>query len=187
MIICQPRNGLLLKELLESAFDWKQPTAIRYPNIPTDEPNYPLSKRPLGKGEILERGTDVALIALGHMNEIALEVGQLLAKEGIAASIVDPIFLKPLDTELLTNIFMSHPYIATIEEHSLSGGMGMILNSFAFRNGFSNIQMRNFGIPDIYLQQGTHKEMLASVGLDAESIARQILKDYAEVTIELPI
>lgn len=187
MIICQPRNGLLLKELLESAFDWKQPTAIRYPNIPTDEPNYPLSKRPLGKGEILERGTDVALIALGHMNEIALEVGQLLAKEGIAASIVDPIFLKPLDTELLTNIFMSHPYIATIEEHSLSGGMGMILNSFAFRNGFSNIQMRNFGIPDIYLQQGTHKEMLASVGLDAESIARQILKDYAEVTRELPI
>lgn len=180
MVICQPRNGHLLKELLESAFAWKQPTAIRYPNIPTEEPNLPIYKRPLGKGEILERGTDVALIALGHMTEIALEVGRILAKEGIAASIIDPIFLKPLDTELFTNIFMSHPYIATIEEHAVNGGMGMIFNTFAIRNGFSNIQMRNFGIPDVYLQQGTHKEMLASIGLDAESIAQQIIKDYVE-------
>lgn len=180
MVICQPRNGHLLKELLESAFDWKLPTVIRYPNISTDEPNSPIHTRPFGKGEILERGTDVALIALGHMAEIACEAAELLAKEGISASVIDPIFLKPLDTEMLSDIFLSHPYVATIEEHALSGGMGMILNTFALQNGFSNVQIRNFGIPDIYLQQGTHKEMLASIGLDAESIARQILKDYAE-------
>lgn len=181
MVVCQPRNGHLLKELLESAFDWKLPAVIRYPNIPTEEPNLPLNKRPLGKGEILERGTDVALIALGHMTEIAFEVSHLLAKEGIAASIVDPIFLKPLDTELLTNIFMSHPYIATIEEHAVNGGMGTILNTFAVRNGFSSLQIRNFGIPDVYIHQGAHREMLASIGLDAESIALQIIKDYAQV------
>lgn len=180
MVICQPRDGHVLKELMESAFDWNQPTAIRYPNIAIDEPDLPIQKRMLGKGEILARGTDVALIALGHMAEIAFEVRQLLAKEGISATIIDPVFIKPLDTELLTNIFMSHPYIATIEEHAVNGGMGTILNTFAIRNGFSNIQIRNFGIPDVYIHQGNHKEMLASIGLDPESIAQQIIKDYAE-------
>ncbi|NGX37466.1 MAG: 1-deoxy-D-xylulose-5-phosphate synthase [Chlamydiae bacterium] len=180
MVICQPRNGHVLKELLESAFAWKRPTAIRYPNMGTEEPDLPIQKRKLGKGEILEKGTDVALIALGHMCSIALDVRALLAQEGISATVVDPIFVKPLDTELLTNVFMSHKYVATIEEHAVNSGLGVLINTFCVRNGFSDVEMHNFGIPETFLHQGGHKEMLASIGLDPESIAAQILKDYAE-------
>ena len=180
MVICQPRNGHLLKELLESAFDWKQPTAIRYPNMGTEEPDMPIQKRKLGKGEILEKGTDVALIALGHMCTTALEIRMLLAQEDISASVVDPIFVKPLDSELLANVFMSHKVVVTIEEHAVNSGLGVLINTFCVRNGFSDVSMYNFGIPETFLHQGGHKEMLASIGLDAKSIAAQIAKDYVE-------
>jgi len=183
MVICQPRNGHVLKELLESAFDWKRPTAIRYPNMGTEEEDLPIQKRTFGKGELLEKGTDIALIALGHMVKTAFEVRTLLEKEGISCSIIDPVFVKPLDSELLADVFLSHKCIVTIEEHAVNAGMGVILNTFAMRNQFTNIPIFNFGIPETFFHQGNHKQLLQSLGLDPESIAQQILKDYAEENI----
>jgi 1-deoxy-D-xylulose-5-phosphate synthase len=180
MVICQPRNGQLLKELLESAFTYERPTAIRYPNMATEEGTDPLQKRELGKGEILKEGKEIALIALGHMTEVALEVRELLAAEGLQVTVVDPIFVKPLDTDLLADILMSHTFVATIEEHAVNAGLGLIFNSFAMRNGFQNVHVRNFGIPETFLDHGSHGALLKKIGLDAPSIARQILKDYAE-------
>ncbi len=180
MVICQPRDGHLFKELLESAFHFGLPTAIRYPNMATEERNAHLQKRELGKGEILAHGNDIALISLGHMNRTALEVRLLLAQEGISATVVDPIFVKPLDSELFYDILMSHKYLVTIEEHALSGGFGMLFNSFMIRNGFGHLPILNFGIPDAFVEQGTYKELISGLGLDAESIARQICKAYFE-------
>lgn len=181
MVICQPRDGHLLKELLESAFGFGRPTAIRYPNMATEESQAPLQKRELGKGEILQHGTEIAIIALGHMARTALEVRSLLAKEGISATVVDPIFVKPLDSELFYDILTSHKCVVTLEEHAVSSGFGLIFNSFVMRNGFGHIQVLNFGIPDAFIDQGTYKELIADIGLDAESIARQIVKAYSEV------
>src|SRR3989339_1721820 len=114
MVICQPRNGKVLKELLESAFSWNRPTAIRYPNMATEEGNDELKSRPLGKGEILAEGKEVLLIGLGHMTLIALTVQEKLKAYGIDATVVDPIFVKPLDTDLFLKLLSSHPYIVTI-------------------------------------------------------------------------
>lgn len=180
MAICQPRDGHLLKELLESAFSWGLPTAIRYPNMATEENQAPIRRRELGKGEVLAHGSDIAIIGLGHMCRTALEVRTLLAKEGISATIIDPIFVKPLDSELFYDILTSHKCIVTLEEHALSGGFGMIFNSFVVRNGFGHLQILNFGIPDAFIEQGTYKELIADLGLDAETIARQIRKAYSE-------
>jgi len=181
MVIAQPRDGHVLKELLENAFDWQRPTVIRYPNIETEEPPLSIEKRALGKGEILQKGTDIALITLGHMCNVGFEVSKLLQKEGISATVVDPVFVKPLDSELLTDIFMSHSCVVTIEEHAINSGLGMVINSFAVRNNLSDVPLLNFGIPETFFHQGGHKEMLASLGLDPLSIAQQILKDYAKV------
>lgn len=179
MVICQPRDGHLLKELLESAFNWGRPTAIRYPNLSTDEPALPLQKRELGVAELLHSGQEIALIGLGHMCATALEVKELLAKEGFNATVVDPIFVKPLDTELLSDILMTHALVVTIEEHSVNAGFGMIFNSFAIRNGFQKNQILNFGIPEMYVEQGTQKELLLEIGLDAASIAQKILNELS--------
>src|ERR1700733_10456673 len=73
MIITQPRNGHVLRELLESAFMWGRPAAIRYPNMATEEFDQPLMPREIGKGEVLVEGSQILLIGLGHMNNTALK------------------------------------------------------------------------------------------------------------------
>jgi 1-deoxy-D-xylulose-5-phosphate synthase len=181
MVICQPRDGHVLKELMESAFQWKRPTAIRYPNMATVESNLPLQTREVGSAEILVQGKQIALIALGHMSEIALKVREILKNHGIEATVIDPVFVKPLDSDLFCSILGSHPYIVTIEEHALSGGFGMIFNNFMVKNKFSQTQVLNFGIPDTFLEQGSHKELLQEIGLTPESIAQQILLEFSSL------
>jgi 1-deoxy-D-xylulose-5-phosphate synthase len=180
MVICQPRDGHVLKELLESAFSWNRPTAIRYPNMATEERDAPLVKRELGTAEILAEGKEIALIALGHMCHTALAVREILAKEGISATVIDPVFAKPLDTDLFCRILLTHKCAVTIEEHSLSAGLGSIFNSFVVRNGFLNVQVLNFGIPDAFIEHGSHKELITELGLTPEAIALKILQHYAE-------
>jgi 1-deoxy-D-xylulose-5-phosphate synthase len=179
MVISQPRNGHLLKELLESALSFEQPTAIRYPNLPTEEPDLPVKYRPIGKAEALVKGHHLAIIALGHKCDTALEVKTLLEKEEIYPTIIDPIFIKPLDHELLYHTFMTHSLIVTIEEHSLKGGFGQIMNSFAIEHGFSHLNILNIGIPDTYVDHGSHQDLTKEVGLDAHSIAEKILEHFS--------
>ncbi len=179
MVICQPRNGQLLKELLESAFSWGRPCAIRYPNLPTEEPLLPLQKRELGLAEMLHSGQEIALIALGHMCATALEVRDILLREGFNPTVIDPVFVKPLDSELFYDILMTHKMVITMEEHSVNAGFGMIVNSFAMRNGFQSTQILNFGVPETYVDQGTQKELLSEIGLNAETMAEKILQELS--------
>jgi 1-deoxy-D-xylulose-5-phosphate synthase len=179
MVIAQPRDGKVLTELLESAFSYGRPTAIRYPNINAEEPSGPFQRRELGKGELIVKGKDVLIIALGHMCHMALKVRQLLESDGIEASVLDPIFVKPLDTELLCQLLMTHQKVITIEENSLQNGLGAIINHFLLSNGYSSVQVANFGVPETFVQQGSHKELLDEIGLTPEkitaSIKRQLL------------
>lgn len=179
MVICQPRDGHMLKELLESAFFWERPTAIRYPNMATEDSDTPLVKREMGMGEILVEGRQLAIIALGHTCQTALKIRELLLPYGIEATVIDPIFVKPLDTELFCSILSTHKCIVTLEEHSVNAGLGMIFNSFLVRNKFTHISVLNFGIPDTFLEQGSHKELIEEIGLNPESIAQQILSEFS--------
>jgi 1-deoxy-D-xylulose-5-phosphate synthase len=180
MVIAQPRNGHLLKELLQSALLWEKPTAIRYPNLETEEPEIPLQYRTFGRGEVLVQGHSLLLIALGHHCETALQVRDLLLLTGIDATIVDPIFIKPLDTELFNHQLLTHSFVVTIEEHAVNAGLGMIFNSFLVQNGWKEVEVLNFGIPDRFIQFGTNTELLKEIGLDAQSIASRILQEWPQ-------
>lgn len=170
MVICQPRNGHVLKELLESSFSWGRPSAIRYPNIVTEEGDRPITLRELGKGEVISEGQDILIIALGHMISTAMQVKEMLTKNGINATVLDPIFVKPLDSELLCSLLIDHQRIVTIEEHSVISGMGSIINNFLMSNGYSNVQVINFGIPESFIEQGSHTELLDDLGLTPKKI-----------------
>ena len=178
MVICQPRNGQMLKELMESAFSWNCPTAIRYPNMVTEDSDYTLAKQELGKGEVLAEGNDILIIGLGHMCLTALKVREALAKEGISACVMDPIFVKPLDKEQLSHLLKTHRRLVTIEEHSLAGGMGSIINNFLMTNGFQNTRVLNLGIPEIFVHQGSHAELTNELGLTPEKITKSILEHF---------
>lgn len=178
MIITQPRNGHLLKELLESAFTWGRPTSIRYPNMTTEEADLPLQYRELGKGEVLAEGNDLLIIGLGHMNNTALQVRELLKAKGLCATVMDPIFIKPLDTELICKLLVTHTRIVTIEEHSLISGLGSILNNFLMSQGYSNIQVLNFGVPEAFIEQGSHAQLVNELGLTPEKMTQKIIHHF---------
>lgn len=179
IVIAQPRSGKIFKELLLSSFDWKTPVAIRYPNLPTDDSSDEVKKRPFGKGEIISQGKDIAIIALGHKVYTALEAKELLAKKGIDVTVIDPIFIKPLDVDLLYKICTTHEYIVTLEEHSLQGGLGEVINSYIIKNQFTHLKVLNIGIEDIYIEQGNYALLTKQHRLDAENIAKQIFEEFS--------
>ncbi|MBA3815740.1 MAG: 1-deoxy-D-xylulose-5-phosphate synthase [Parachlamydiaceae bacterium] len=179
MVICQPRNGHVLKELLESCFSWGRPAAIRYPNMVTEEQNSSIMHRELGKGEIISEGEDILIIGLGHMTSTALQVKELLAnKNGICVTVLDPIFIKPLDSELLFKLLLTHQRIVTIEEHSVVSGMGSIINNFLMTQGYGNIQVINFGIPESFIEQGSHAELLDELCLTPQKIHARLAAHF---------
>ena len=175
LIITQPRDGHTLKELLESALDWESPVAIRYPNLSTEDSSAPKKKRLIGKGDILSEGREIVIISLGHMSSIALDVKKRLLTNQINAMVIDPVFIKPLDTELLSLACAEAKLIVTIEEHALNGGLGSIINHFILHTGCSQAKVLNFGIPDRLISHGSHKDLLKSLGLSPENISRIIL------------
>lgn len=178
MIIAQPRNGHVLRELLDSAFSWKRPAAIRYPNLVAEDPDLPIKPRELGKGEILAEGEDILILALGHMNKIALEIRDALAETGQFVTVVDPVFVKPLDVELICRLLLTHQKVVTIEEHSVMSGLGSIVNNFLMRQGFSQVQVLNCGIPEIFVDHGSHKDLLNEIGLTSEKIIKQMIAHF---------
>lgn len=179
MVITQARNGQLLKELLESSFSWKKPSAIRYPNLPTEEGDKPLQHRELGKGEVLEEGREILIIGLGHMTNTALEVSEILKGKGHSPTVVDPIFVKPLDSDLLHKLLMTHDKIITIEEHSITGGLGASISHFLITNDLTNVQVSNFGIADEYVGHGSYDALIEELGLKPEQIANKVFEDFS--------
>lgn len=178
MVITQPRNGHVLKELMESSFSWGRPAAIRYPNMATEESNEPLQHRPLAKGEVISEGEDILIIGLGHMVYTGMQIKEMLGNAGINATVLDPVFVKPLDTELLCKLLVTHQRIVTIEEHSLVSGMGSIINNFLMTQGYSNIQVANFGIPETFVEQGSHAELMNELGLTPQKIFQRIAVQF---------
>ncbi|MCH9613899.1 MAG: 1-deoxy-D-xylulose-5-phosphate synthase [Chlamydiia bacterium] len=176
MVIAQPRDGHVLKELLESAFTYNRPTAIRYPNLATEEYDAPIRKRPLGQAEVMVSGEDLCILSLGHTVKTALKVRDGL---GSNATVIDAVFAKPLDSDLLLDILSSHKYLITIEEHALSGGFGSIINTFVLRNGLSHLQVLNFGIPDTFVEHGKHQNLVDSLGMSAEQIVKKVKQEFS--------
>ncbi len=176
LVIAQPRNGRLLKELLLTARSSSRPFAIRYPNRETsEEKDLPEQVRTIGTGEILIKGEKVLLLPLGSMAATAFEVRRLLCQKGISPTIIDPIFVKPLDEKLLRETIPSHDLVVTIEEHSLQGGFGSIVNHFCLHQFDQLPHILNIGLPDRFVQHGSNSDLLKETGLDAESISQKIL------------
>lgn len=170
MVIAQPRDGDILKDLLESAFSWKRPVSIRYPNAETLETGRKIQKREFGRAEVLSSGSGILIIGLGSMAYTALAVKEELTAFGINATVVDPIFIKPLDSDLIADLLLTHSTIVTIEEHSLISGLASIINHHLLSNGFQDVQSINFGVPETFIEQGKLSDLLDEIGLTTKKI-----------------
>lgn len=176
LVVSAPKDENELQHLLYTAIKSGRPMAIRYPRslglgVKLDEELKPI---PIGKGEIVKYGKDVAILAIGAMVAPALEAAQELAASGIDAAVVNARFAKPLDSELVTELVSHIKRIVTIEENTLSGGFGNSISDLLQKSGVSNIQVKSIGLPDDFIEQGTQAMLRAKYGLDARGIARQV-------------
>jgi 1-deoxy-D-xylulose-5-phosphate synthase len=182
LIIAAPKDENELQHLLYTAVQSEHPMAIRYPRgsgvgVKLDAE---LRQIPIGKGEILRQGKDVAILAIGTTVAPALEAARALADKGIEATVVNARFAKPLDAELITDLAGRIKRLVTVEENALSGGFGNGIIDLLQQSGISEIRVKTIGIPDEFVEHGSQSRLRANYGLDAEGIARQVLELFSK-------
>jgi 1-deoxy-D-xylulose-5-phosphate synthase len=179
MIIAAPMDEIDLRNLMYTAQldDIKQPFSIRYPRgcgIKSDWKK-PFEKIKIGQGRILSEGEDIAILTIGKTGVFALKAVADLARKGISAAHYDMRFVKPLDGELLTEIFEKFETVVTVEDGTIRGGFGSAVLEFMAENGFSN-KIKILGVPDKFIDHGTPDDLYNECGIDTQGITESVLK-----------
>lgn len=180
LTVAAPMDGDELRNMLYTArFIKDGPISIRYPKAETEYKSQKgaFEKIPIGKGRQLKRGKDIALLSIGHTGAFARTALKTLATEGIHAAHYDMRFLKPIDEDLLHEVFKQYPHIVTLEDGTLIGGLGSAVAEFAALHRYKN-DITVMAVPDKYIEQGTQAELYEICGIDSTGIAR-VLREIA--------
>jgi len=183
MTVSAPGDESELQNLLYTALNTAHPMVIRYPRgngsgIPSD-PEF--RQLPIGKGEIIKQGEDVAIIAIGSTVIPSLEAAEHLASCGINASVINARFAKPLDAELILQMAKRTGKIVTVEENVLSGGFGAAVLELLQKSGISDIKVKRLGIPDEFVTHGEQDLLRSLYHLDARGIAQECADFLADM------
>ncbi|AEA33951.1 1-deoxy-D-xylulose-5-phosphate synthase [Hippea maritima] len=178
MTIIAPKDSYELEKVLEFAVDYNDgPVAVRYPRgtCATIDERYRIEKIEIGKWQTLKKAEndDVAILAVGNCNEVALKVEEELAKSNVGVTIVNALFVKPMDYELLRNL-SKYKVVVTIEENVKLGGFGEAVASFFMEEGIG-VKFRSFALPDIFIEHGSQEILRDKYGLSARKISEYIL------------
>ncbi len=178
LTIASPMNEQELRNLMYTAQDNPTgPMIIRYPrgNGVMKDWKTPFEKLPVGKGRRLRDGKDLAIISIGPLGNEALKACEIIESERkIFAALYDLRFVKPIDEELLHEIFSSYNKIITIEDNAIAGGMGSAVIEFMADNNYQ-ARVKRLGIPDYFIQHGTLEQLHKECGYDFESLVEEII------------
>ena len=175
-ILC-PRDENYLQHALVTGLQHDGPVAIRYPRgkglgAAMEAPR----TLPWGRGELLRQGRDLTILAVGTMVAPALAAAVRLEKKGLSTAVIDLIFIKPLDTELLLQAALNSRYgLVTVEENVLAGGMGSAVLEFLEEHGLGKVPVQRLGVPDQFVSHGARSILLQDVGLTEENITAACL------------
>ena len=176
IIISAPINEIELRNLMYTAqLKGNGPFAIRYPRGKgvLDTWEVPFQQIKIGEGHIISEGDDIAVISIGHIGNMIIEITNELKTKGIKIGHYDIRFLKPLDKNLLKKIFIQYKYIITIEDGVIKGGLGSAILEFASDENYNNRIFR-FGVPDSFIEHGSQKEQQKECGYDKSSVMQKI-------------
>ena len=181
MTVMAPKNRWELEQMLPYAIQLQQPVALRYPRgaVSVNYENYQTPIR-YGKSEVLYEEEQIAIIAVGHMMDIAGEVRTALKEIGYACSLINARFIKPIDEEMLELVNREHKLLVTIEENILAGGYGNHVRN-AVDNRNLKLRVVNMGIDDVYVEHGGIKELRNEVLLDKEALVARIVEAYVKL------
>lgn len=177
IVMMMPKDENELQHMMKTAQLYDDgPIAIRYPRIAgtgvkVDEQMHPI---PIGSWEIVREGNHATVLAVGPMVQVAEEAANMLMKEGIYLRVVNARFIKPLDEKMLLMFAKENKPIITMEEACIMGGFGSAVMEFYSANNIYNLQIKNMGVPDYFVEHGSIKEQRKEVGLTAENLVAQI-------------
>ncbi len=176
MIVSAPMNESELRNLMYTASHAHQgPFSIRYPRGKGVMPNWqtPFEIIPVGKGRVITEGEDVAILTIGHPGNFAVKAVQALQAEGIYPAHYDMRFVKPLDEELLHEVFSKFSRIITVEDGAIQGGFGSAVIEFMSDHGYQS-RIQRLGVPDKFIEQGSQAELWAECGFDSNGIIQSV-------------
>ncbi len=180
MTLMAPRDGAELRDMVWSAVRMQAtapgPVAVRFPRSAIPEDALPPGPpRPIARGtaEQLRAGGDVALLALGALVGPALAAAELLAAQGISATVVNARFVCPLDERVITGLARSVGRLVTLEENVPMGGFGSAVSELLDREALSGTPLMRIALPETFVLHGPRAELLRDAGLDAAGIARR--------------
>jgi 1-deoxy-D-xylulose-5-phosphate synthase len=177
MIISSPMNETELRNLMYTAQldSTELPIVIRYPRGEGVLTNWqtPFEEVTIGKGRRIKDGEDVAILSLGHPGNFATAAIRELRTQGLNPAHYDMRFAKPLDEELLHEVFNKFDKIVTVEDGTVVGGFGSAVLEFMNENGYK-ADVRILGIPDRIVEHGSLKELHRECGYDAQGIAETV-------------
>lgn len=178
LVVSAPMNEEELRNLMYTAQQEDMgPFVIRYPRGQGVMPDWrrPFQPIPVGKGRRVCDGEDLAILTIGHIGNEAAKACIGLNEEGIYPAHYDMRFAKPIDTDLLHEVFKKHKMVITVEDGCIQGGMGSAVLEFMADHQYQ-AKVYRLGIPDDVIEHGDQKELWKICGYDAAAIHEQVLK-----------
>ena len=176
LVIMAPKDFRELEEMMEFAVKIKKPVVIRYPrggensNIKFQK----CEKIDLGKGEILNKGKDVSIIAIGKTVSRAMEVANMLRKDKIEADVINTRFLKPLDKEIVKKSIEKTKFVITIEDGTIINGLSTAIKELIIDENIKDVKIKSFAYPDEFIKHGKVEELEEIYHQDKNSIYNYI-------------
>jgi 1-deoxy-D-xylulose-5-phosphate synthase len=185
MVIMAPKDENECRQMLHTAYHYNGPTAVRYPRgVGTGaEIQQQMTALEIGKAEIVaqfnqDADQQISILAFGSRVAASVEAAELFAsKHSVAVRVVNMRFVKPLDEQILRDLAADTKLFVTVEEHAVMAGAGSAVNEFLAQAKIIK-PILNLGLPDAFLHQATHQQMLIDCGLDAKGILFSIEKAW---------
>jgi 1-deoxy-D-xylulose-5-phosphate synthase len=177
MTVTAPKDGAEMLALLRTAVEHHGgPFSLRYPRDVVPAPVPELSEIvpvPHATWEVLRRGSDVAILAVGTMVHTSLAAAETLAAEGLDVTVVNCRYLKPYDQVTLAAILADHRQILVVEEGTVVNGFGAFMTSVIARQD-AGVRVHSHGVADRIIYAAPRGKQLAMLGLDAAGIAERV-------------
>ena len=171
MTVIMPADYYAARKLVRAAADWDGPVYLRFTRDKVPVLYDENTEFEIGKGKLLRRGNDVAIIANGDTVRLAVEAAELLAAEGIEARVVDMHTIKPLDKACVESCVSEIGKIITVEDHNILNGLGSAVCEVAAELGKGKV--KRIGIQDQFGQSAPYERLLAINGVTVENIVEQ--------------
>lgn len=177
MVVTAPKDGREMLALLRAGVEQKEsPFCLRYPRDTSPDVPPHLSEIPAtphATWEVLRRGRDVAILAVGTMVQHALAAAESLAADGLDVSVVNCRYLKPYDEVTLAAILAEHTHVLTVEEGTVVNGFGAFMSA-VIHGQAPHVRVAVHGVPDRIIYAAPRRKQLAMCGLDAQGIAERV-------------